>query len=801
MMTRRLLGWMVLVLGLAVGADQPVSAQVIDSVTMTAANASCLASNCVSVGARGVPVFGINVAGGGTFTLHVEVTRDGGLTWHDVPFLDDGDPDAIASAIAAAGSFSLNNSGFTALRVRAESLDSGTPVVTITRGEVAALDALGGGGGGGGSNTEYTEAATDASITGIAALMEVSGDALRPLQGSVADGLLVNLGANNDVTVSGSVTVTDGSGALNVIVDSGSVTANAGTNLNTSALALESGGNLAAAATSLGTLDNAVAGNELQVDVITMPTVTVTDGSGAMTVDGSVSCSNCSGSGASDVDDSSFTIGTDSVAPAGFLFDDVTPDSVDEGDTGLARMSANRVQFGIIRDGAAGAERGASVTANNELLVELGAGAASIGVLGANSGVDIGDVTINNASGAAAVNIQDGGNTITVDGSVSCSNCSGSGASFVDDAAFTVATDSGAPMMGIVTTDAVSSGDVGVVGMLTNRQLKVTLYDSGGSELAVGGGTQYTEGDTDASVTGTALLFESNTGTNALSVVSNSAPLPISDAGGAITVDGTVTANLSATDNAVLDDIADGIAVTQSGTWNVTNVSGTVSLPTGASTAANQTTIAGHVDGVEGLLGTIDADTGGILTAVQLLDNAISGNEMQVDVLTMPTVTVTATNLDVQIGGSDTLSVQSNGANLATQTTAAAIQTAVENLATYLQPGSIALIRSDNTNNDDETQIKGSAGVLLSISGRNSSADTDAFVRCVNQVAASTTPGSTTVVYEMLLPYGGGFVQGSLGPAGVTFSTGITCYLATGVAVSDTTDPAENAVVVNVVYR
>lgn len=41
--------------------------------------------------------------------------------------------------------------------------------------------------------------------------------------------------------------------------------------------------------------------------------------------------------------------------------------------------------------------------------------------LGANSGVDIGDVTINNAAGAAAVNIQDGGNSITVDGSVSIS--------------------------------------------------------------------------------------------------------------------------------------------------------------------------------------------------------------------------------------------------------------------------------------------------------------------------------------------------------------------------------------------
>lgn len=38
-------------------------------------------------------------------------------------------------------------------------------------------------------------------------------------------------------------------------------------------------------------------------------------------------------------------------------------------------------------------------------------------ILGANSGVDIGDVTINNSSGASAVNIQDGGNSITIDNS------------------------------------------------------------------------------------------------------------------------------------------------------------------------------------------------------------------------------------------------------------------------------------------------------------------------------------------------------------------------------------------------
>lgn len=69
-----------------------------------------------------------------------------------------------------------------------------------------------------GGGTQYTEGDADATITGTAAMMEVAANTLQPVQGTVADGLLVNLGANNDVTVTGSVT------------------ANAGTNLNTSAL-------------------------------------------------------------------------------------------------------------------------------------------------------------------------------------------------------------------------------------------------------------------------------------------------------------------------------------------------------------------------------------------------------------------------------------------------------------------------------------------------------------------------------------------------------------------------------------
>lgn len=58
---------------------------------------------------------------------------------------------------------------------------------------------------GGGGGVEYTEGDTDASITGSVAMMEVGSDTVQPIQGTVAGGLLVNLGSNNDVTVTGTV--------------------------------------------------------------------------------------------------------------------------------------------------------------------------------------------------------------------------------------------------------------------------------------------------------------------------------------------------------------------------------------------------------------------------------------------------------------------------------------------------------------------------------------------------------------------------------------------------------------------
>ena len=70
--------------------------------------------------------------------------------------------------------------------------------------------------------------------------------------------------------------------------------------------------------------------------------------------------------GTSMTDDAAFTPASTAITPMGGFFDDVTPDSVDEGDGGVVRMSANRNLYIRIRDNA-GNERGANVDASGNL--------------------------------------------------------------------------------------------------------------------------------------------------------------------------------------------------------------------------------------------------------------------------------------------------------------------------------------------------------------------------------------------------------------------------------------------------
>ncbi len=124
----------------------------------------------------------------------------------------------------------------------------------------------------------------------------------------------------------------------------------------------------------------------------------------------------------------------------------------------------------------------------------LPAGTNAIGKLAANSGVDVGDVTINNASGASAVNIQDGGNAITVDnggtfatqatlqaGTAAFGKLSAnSGVDIGDVDVTSVVPGTGANSLGKAEDAAHSTGDAGVMGLAVRKATPADLSDTDG---------------------------------------------------------------------------------------------------------------------------------------------------------------------------------------------------------------------------------------------------------------------------------------------------------------------------------
>ena len=173
----------------------------------------------------------------------------------------------------------------------------------------------------------------------------------------------------------------------------------------------------------------------------------------------------------------------------------------------------------------------------------------------AQPGVDIGDVTINNASGGAAVNIQDGGNSITVDGAVTTSgtvteaNSGGilTSVQLIDDTVYTddtsthaTGTSKGLGIMAAATpTDtSVNANDIGMVAMTTDRRL---LVDASGVAVPV------TDNSASLSVdwNGTQPVTGSGTATGALRV-----ELPTNGTGVIATV-GTITNAVTVNSHAV----------------------------------------------------------------------------------------------------------------------------------------------------------------------------------------------------------------------------------------------------------
>ena len=99
---------------------------------------------------------------------------------------------------------------------------------------------------------------------------------------------------------------------------------------------------------------------------------------------------------------------------------------------------------------------------------------------------------------------------------------------------------------------------------------------------------------------------------------------------------------------------------------------------------------------------------------------------------------------------------------------------------------------------EDENEIATAAGVLVSIAARNTNASNDAHLKCTNLTAANTTPGTSAIYYEMLIPKGGGFVDSNINAA---FDTALTCYIVLGAADNAVDEVAANEVSYMVRYR
>lgn len=301
--------------------------------------------------------------------------------------------------------------------------------------------------------------------------------------------------------------------------------------------------------------------------------VQIGDGTDQATVDSSGNLNVVLAEGIAD--DAAFTPGTSKVVPVGATFDDTTPDSVNEGDIGAIRMSANRNAYTTIRD-AAGNERGANVNASNELSVAVGsiaAGDNNIGNVDVASALPAGDNNIGNVDIASAIPAGDNniGNVDIVTlpdegqqnmaGSISVAIASDQSAvsvspdtTLTDDAAFTPGTSKVSPIGATfddTTPDSVDEGDIGAVRMSANRNVYTTIRDAAGNERGVN-----VDASNQLAVSAAQATHDSLNCNATLQVgdtdVANGNPVPVSDAGstisvddggGALTVDGTVTAN------------------------------------------------------------------------------------------------------------------------------------------------------------------------------------------------------------------------------------------------------------------
>lgn len=254
----------------------------------------------------------------------------------------------------------------------------------------------------------------------------------------------------------------------------------------------------------------------------------------------------------------------------------------------------------------------AGAVSGTEVQVDIVSSALPTGAAtAANQLPDGHNVTVDNSTGAAAVNIQDGGNSITVDnGGTFAVQESGAALTalqllddtvFTDDNPFTAAS---SKVLGVgakydvTSPDSVDEDDIGILRMSANRSLYVTLRDAAGNERG---------------------LNVDSSGRIATTIASTTSITP-----------GTAATNLGKAEDAAHTSGDVGVMAM------------TVRQDTAAALSGANADYQPLITDANGRLHVLDANTANISTQINTLAGAVSGTEMQVDVLTLPNVTIGA---------------------------------------------------------------------------------------------------------------------------------------------------------------
>jgi hypothetical protein len=181
----------------------PQAAQAQDNITST----TCPGTGCITGPVAGQGTAGIQIVGGGTWTVAFEGSVDG-QTFAAMRATPIGSTTAATTATAAAV-WTAPVAGLRAIRVRATSYTSGAPAVYFF---AVATGGSSGGGGAGGGSSDTTETTQLAVLATLGAAADAAGS------GAVS----INAHLRQIATTGHSDPVRrDGAGALNVICDSG----------------------------------------------------------------------------------------------------------------------------------------------------------------------------------------------------------------------------------------------------------------------------------------------------------------------------------------------------------------------------------------------------------------------------------------------------------------------------------------------------------------------------------------------------------------------------------------------------